>query len=418
MAALTSSDYTLTASGSTQTWSGDRLTVTRPTAGQSAVAVGNVGYNSGIIIFQAMISWGKQYSGGNEDIIGISLTSVTPTPTAYTYDDQYGAKICSRALNFGCFRYFGGAATYSSYNKQDGTVLCATDVRIVYDVGASTIKYQWWDGTSWATETTTQNYNILNGGSLKPVLFYDNISGSDTGLATFEKTFCGTYGSEYSTHYPDSTAELSGVLGQSAFSEMLLGGSVTYTAPGKIEMTRPSSNPTFVRVKLNKDDRFVIVQANFTWQTSSVNEDFAGIILHSQYPSSTIYDIPYSAKITTRASAGGLYRLFAGAATYNSYSLDTAVAKGKDVKIVFDTATNKIGFWQWSGSWVRMGTEQTYAILNSKSLWATFFYYNLGITSLGTVTYDTPYFGSYDSDYATQYPPSTGTDYKKFTMFF
>ncbi len=181
--------------------------------------------------------------------------------------------------------------------------------------------------------------------------------------------------------------------------------------------------PWGTTVKIKENDTYnsniIYCQANFTWTNNSVNEDIAGIGISSNSSLATAwYTTTYSAKITTREDTGWKYRLFAWAATYNSYwNSATWITKGKDVKITYDTSNNNIKFWYWSGSaWTQMWTTQTYDI---KNWWTLYFHvwYDIILSSLWLTTFDNIYFGSAAIDYTTQYPPSGVTTNSNFLMF-
>jgi len=214
MAALTSSDFTLTNNGSTSTFTGTQWNCTRPSTGSSSWILTNVGYNSGIVILQADLTWAIDGTSSNEDLVGIKLGS--SADTSFIYDDLYSAKITSRTAANGRYRLFGGAGTYNTYGT-DTAVTKGKAVRIVFNFADNSLKYQYWNGSSWAALGTTQTINIGNSGTLYGTVFYDNID-TTVGSVTTDNMYLGTYASEYTTQYPAAATSIKTVLGLSKAS--------------------------------------------------------------------------------------------------------------------------------------------------------------------------------------------------------
>lgn len=195
------------------------------------------------------------------------------------------------------------------------------------------------------------------------------------------------------------------------FTATTNGSTFTWT-DSQLSMTRANTNFGAIAItNVGKTTNYIIAQCNLDWTGAGGSEDIVGFGIGSNTPSGYVYDTAYYAKITSRSDIGSEYRLWAGAATYNSYSNSTTgITKGKDVKIVYNTSNNEIKFYYWNGStWVQMGTTQTYNIKNSGTVYLSLFYDNIQ-TTVSPAVFDKIYFDSYTADYTTQYPP-TGTAY-------
>lgn len=153
-----------------------------------------------------------------------------------------------------------------------------------------------------------------------------------------------------------------------------------------------------------------VVQGNITWTTDSSNEAMGGIYLWK--------DNNNYAFIGSRAT-GGRYRLRIVSGGSSVYSLETSIAKGKDVKIVSNGT--QVSFYYWSGSsWTQIGTTQTVSLgYNLKYIISSEDY--TGRTGANPITIDNSYFS--DQDYTTQYPATTsiksidGLDYASIKSF-
>lgn len=192
------------------------------------------------------------------------------------------------------------------------------------------------------------------------------------------------------------------------FTATTNGSTFTWTG-GQLSMTRANTNFGAIAKSNNGETaNYIIAQCNLTWSNDIATEDIVGFGIGSATPSGYVYDTAYYAKITSRSDAGGQYRLWAGEATYNSYSNSTTgITKAKDVKIVYNTANNEIKFYYWNGSaWTQMGTTQTYDIKNSGTVYLSLFYDNIQ-TTVSPAVFDKIYFDSYSADYSTQYPVTT-----------
>lgn len=135
-------------------------------------------------------------------------------------------------------------------------------------------------------------------------------------------------------------------------------------------------------------------QVNFTWTTDSNDETQQFTMLY--------VDTNNYATICNRTAAGGFYRLIVRAGGSTTYDLDTAISKGKDVKITYDISGHDIKFWYWNGSaWTQMGTTQNN---NLGSTVYSLFTVEGSVTNTGAnpATYDDFYLSN--ADYSTQYP--------------
>lgn len=206
MASLVQSDFTESAaSGSTITWTGGKIAISRPSSQYaSSYAYTNTTYNSGIIIGQAYMYFGA--GGGIDDFCHMMLTSSALTST-YANAVPYAAKCGSRTSTSSKFRLDAGAATWNSY-ELESSVTCGVDVKITYDTSNNNIKYWYWGGSAWTQFGTTQTYDIKNGGNVKFAVQNTNVF---TDVAPYwQDMYFGTYAADYSTHYPVTAAANSG----------------------------------------------------------------------------------------------------------------------------------------------------------------------------------------------------------------
>jgi hypothetical protein len=209
MAALTSSDFTgATSAGSTITWTGTQVSISRPSTQNNASHTDtNTTYNSGIIIGQAKFSFAA--GGGSADMASIMLTS-SSVPLFQAYATTYAAKISSRNNTSQKYRLSAGAATWNSYDLDTSTTN-GVDVKITYDTSNNNIKFWAWNGSSWTQMDTTQTYDIKNGGNVKLSLQNTNLFVDIAPV--WDNIYFGTFASDYSTQFPPATTSIKTVLG-------------------------------------------------------------------------------------------------------------------------------------------------------------------------------------------------------------
>lgn len=153
---------------------------------------------------------------------------------------------------------------------------------------------------------------------------------------------------------------------------------------------------------------FASIQCNMTWTTDSTSESQW---LFTLYKNNTNY-----CNISARTASGWVYRLDIVIWWTWVYAFETAITKGKDVKITYDYTTNEIKFWYWSGSaWTQMWTTQTFDL--DWTLYALFTQEDTAsYTGANPVTIDNFYMVD-TANYSTQYP-SSSTWNSNFFMFF
>ncbi len=144
---------------------------------------------SGIVVAQSNLTWTT--SSDSEAFGGLCL---------YVDDSNY-ASIVSRssAVSGGNYRLRVVTSGSVSYNNDDSGISKGKDVKIVYDVANTTIKFYYWDGSAWVQMGTTQTF------SLGTPLIIALASQDDPGFnganpITFDNLFL-TKG-DYSTQYP------------------------------------------------------------------------------------------------------------------------------------------------------------------------------------------------------------------------
>lgn len=136
----------------------------------------------------------------------------------------------------------------------------------------------------------------------------------------------------------------------------------------------------------------LVAQMNLDWTDPGSNEASVAMTLKR--------DSNNSCAIGCRSS-GGTYRLLITIGGVNVYSLETSIAKVKDVKIVDDGSTIK--FFYWSGTaWTQMGTTYNGTIGRSNNVVVLSNYDASGFVNCDIAYIDNFFFS--DADYQTQYP--------------
>jgi hypothetical protein len=194
-APLNQSVFSLTNNGSTIGFASTALTITRPTT--MTWEVTGFSKNSNLVIGQANMTWGTDVIGD----IGFMAVCNSTTPTSgYHGPSSRSAGLGTRSNTTNSYRLRAGDTASNLYDVEVA-VTKGKDVKIVYDTSANSIKYYYWNGSSWTQMGTTQTYNILNGGSMYLMLGYQNTS-SNIGTLTFDNIYFDSYASDYTTQYP------------------------------------------------------------------------------------------------------------------------------------------------------------------------------------------------------------------------
>jgi hypothetical protein len=201
-------------------------------------------------------------------------------------------------------------------------------------------------------------------------------------------------------------------LGSSDFTTVAAtGGTATWTTSTNLRMTQNSTQFQFsyALATTTLNSGIIIAQSKISWSTNGGgSEDIGGMKLTNagSLPGTNIHTTVTNASITSRWT-GGNYRPTCGSSSWNSYDPGSSVTQGKDCKIVYDTSNNNIKLYYWGGSsWTQFGTTQTYDILGGTAI-RLVLYYSYLTNSIGNLDFDNIYFGTFASDYSTQYPPAT-----------
>lgn len=114
----------------------------------------------------------------------------------------------------------------------------------------------------------------------------------------------------------------------------------------------------FLKTDSSLSSGVVSVQGSLDWTDPGADESLGYIMLY--------VDANNYIRISNRTATGGYYRLHifdGGSVIYNYY---TTVAKGKTVKIEYDTVNQTVKFFYWNtDTWTQMGTTQTSVTLGS-----------------------------------------------------
>jgi len=97
------------------------------------------------------------------------------------------------------------------------------------------------------------------------------------------------------------------------------------------------------------------LQSYLSWSTDSAQEAQGGLMMAVDGTPDT-----YAWIISRNGTTTNAYRLQIVVGGSSVYSFNTAITKGKNVKIEYNTDNNEIKFYYYNSGWVQMGTTQTY----------------------------------------------------------